>query len=57
MMKQDEKNSSSSAKGKFKYTPQENGAHVDKSYGKNMGQPMQKIIGTEEVKAPFGEKK
>jgi hypothetical protein len=59
MMNQDAKKPANAKKeyGDFNYTPQDNGSHVDKSYGKNMGQPMQPIIGTEKVENPFGKGK
>lgn len=56
-MSKDKEKTSSGTHGNFKSTPQENGAHVDKSYGKGMGQPMQKIIGTESVSDPIGKGK
>ena len=43
--------------GNFTDTPQENGAYEDHSYGKNMGNPMADLIGTEKVENPFGGKK
>jgi hypothetical protein len=46
---------STKAKGDFNYTPKDNGAYVDKSYGKNMGNPMQDLIGTEKVENPIKE--
>ena len=41
--------------GDFNYTPKDNGAYVDKSYGKNMGNPMQDLIGTEKIENPIKE--
>ena len=46
---------SSGAKGTFKYEPKDNGAYVDKSMGKNLGNPMQDLIGTEKVENPIKE--
>jgi hypothetical protein len=43
--------------GNFKETPVDNGAYEDNSYGKNMGNPMQDLIGTEKVPDPLGKAK
>jgi hypothetical protein len=55
--KEKESNPPDKAEGKFNYTPQSNGAYEDHSYGKNMGNPMQDLIGTEKISDPLGKGK
>jgi hypothetical protein len=56
MMKQDEKKEPSTKGGDwFKPSPKDNGAYTDKSMGKNLGNPMQDLIGTEKIENPIKE--